>query len=419
MPAVRIDIQAGAAQTFGGFGVSEVNAAIEQLPQPAKAGVVKALWQDLGITHLRLWWHPNDPNRETEFVSNFISSNLTRNAQANGVQTLLLAPAGVPAVNIPQSMQITADWILTLKQKYGVQITVTGIANEPDGWNPTDVATGVITLRQALDSRGLTSVKIIAPEWSNQDDTGLRSVTNCKSNNSCWAALLGVAGHSYDMAATLEWQNAVSGTSKEYWMTEAGYTEGELSQVGVTMAGRFLNDVNHHVNVWVWFLGAEQHDPNNIQDYHRLIIIFSNGTFIMNPVYYYALQLMQTFSPGAKFRTATTANPMPSSDMVWTYGQKPAFNLAAAQNPDGKWGIGLSDSTGIDSNAITKYYAAQSFNVTIVVKELETIGSIVFATHKSNGRDLNNAVQGQVTMKSGAISIVVNANELVTLRQVL
>jgi hypothetical protein len=126
----------------------------------------------------------------------------------------------------------------------------------------------VVLLRQALIAAGVGEVQIIGPESSNADGTGLAGVKACQQDRACWAGLDSIASHSYGMAANAAWANATAagGVRKGYWMTEAGAfsavnqgvafpgLDGEYQ--GVALASRFLNDLNHMVDTWVWFIGA-------------------------------------------------------------------------------------------------------------------------------------------------------------------
>jgi len=148
-----------------------------------------------------------------------------------------------------------ADWVQELKSKYSTDISVTGIINEPK--NTFDYfAQTVIDLRQKLNAAGLSKVPSITPESPSADNTGLGFVKQIRSNQEAWNDLKGIASHSYNMAANADWASIVINTTKDYWITEAGASGGaDYGQVATTLAARFLNDLNHHVTHWVWFIG--------------------------------------------------------------------------------------------------------------------------------------------------------------------
>jgi hypothetical protein len=101
--------------------------------------------------------------------------------------------------------------------------------------------------------------------------------------------------------------------------------------------------------------------------------------------------------------------------MVYTYGQKPRINAAVAVNPDGTWGIGVVNDTGISGSGISSWYAAQNTNVTITVNELVGTGNKDFTLYYSqSGQHFVNG--GTVTMTNGSIAVAVAAQELVCLR---
>ena len=121
-------------------------------------------------------------------------------------------------------------------------------------------------LSQALTAEGIASgsIKIIGPESSNADAHSFAEVMACRADPDCWSALNSIASHSYAMAANAQWASV--GVDKGYWMTESGaygtvntpslFPANNGRWQGVLLACRFLNDLNHGVDTWVWFIGA-------------------------------------------------------------------------------------------------------------------------------------------------------------------
>ena len=91
------------------------------------------------------------------------------------------------------------------------------------------------------------------------------AVSHPQGDAACWAALDSIGSHSYGMAASDAWANATD-MIKGYWVTEVGAFDGIDTPMvfpggggefqGVALAARFLNDLNHMVDTWIWFIGA-------------------------------------------------------------------------------------------------------------------------------------------------------------------
>ncbi|MBW3624276.1 MAG: hypothetical protein KY468_12790 [Armatimonadetes bacterium] len=438
---LTLTVQPEKRQTFKGFGTSQNNFRnpYSKLTPEQRERLSLLIWRDLGFRILRLWftvpeYAPRPGERNTEpFVTHFVASRVIADAQKQGATTLLLAPDGVPPYmlekrgdralirdeQIPPYAELLAGFIHTLKTKNGVRIDVTGIENEPENFTPEQMASAVAHLRAALDKKGLRSVKIIAPESANTDSHAYAMVDAMKGNPRAWRGLAGIATHSYNMAATEEMAKRIEGTGKEYWMTEAsrnGPEEPGDALQAASMASRFLNDMNHRVTHWLWFLGYEENDPND--DATRILRYrLSPFSYDLFQKYYYFRQLTRAFPPGSVFRDTESSL---EGDMTWTYGKKPRITAAAAQTRGGRWGIGISNytsdsfTTGDEWNRTQEGHPAQAFAVTVRVKELQGKGNRRFRLYRSSG-SLKNVDQGIILMKDGSVSVTVNPLELVTL----
>jgi hypothetical protein len=105
--------------------------------------------------------------------------------------------------------------------------------------------------------------------------------------------------------------------------------------------------------------------------------------------------------------------------MTWTHDHKPRLVVAAARNPDGSWGIGITDYT---SDAFPPHFwypgkPAQSFVVTVKVEELAEAGELRFEARRI-GPQFRSPREEPVTMRDGQLTITINPLELVTLRSV-
>ncbi len=457
---VTITVATGARQTFAGFGVSlgNWNGAYQRLAPENRALLSKSLWSDLKFNTLRLWFNTDKyaPTRTTRDLSEFrrcyVDSGIIADARRYGVTTLLLAPDAVPPYMAERRTDgtgsaqtqmalkesetenyavLVADFIAQLQRDTGVTLNVTGVQNEPNNlerFSPSQIVRVVKKLRSELDARGLSSVKIVAPEAGSVDGVMYDTVNALKADPVAWNALAGVASHSYNMASTPTAANQVAGTGKQYWQTEASDNGPEVpgdTLRAASLASRFLNDMNHRTTHWIHFLGFEEADPN---DNATRIFAYTNNPFRVarfEKENYYRL-LSQTFDAGAVFR-ASASNL--EGDMTYTFGKKPRITVAAAQNPDGSWGVGVSNFTSptfSDSDNESNFdlhnsgYAAKTFNVTVRMPELADSPRVSFLVRRSSAPPpTTKAASETATMQNGMVVIPnVKPLELVTLRSV-
>ena len=459
---VTITVQAGARQAFGGMGTSQNNyqSPYNKLTPERRALLSRLLFGDLKLKILRMWWDvptfapASGPRNPAPFVEAYITSRIIADARAQGVTTLLLAPDHVPgelredpakpdspikAGATQTYAALIAEFIQLLRDQYKVQINATGIANEPPWFTPQTMVATVRALRAELDRRGLKEVRIVATEQSNNDDTTDKFLAALKAAPGAWASLTGIATHSYNMAARETEAGFVAGAnganSKEFWITESGggvglptsEPPGDARQAA-SLSSRFLNDMNHRVTHWVWFLGAEEitkwpEDYDNVQRLIEYQPRREGDWYLPLLKYYYFKRLSQTFDAGAVFRSAQSSL---EGDMTWTYGRKPRLMAGAARNPDGTWAIALSNYTS-DNFAfpgMTQFdrdntgQSAQTFAVTLRIPELASAGNVTFQVRR-NSASLQDVEENPITMRNGIVVIPnVSPLQLVTLRAV-
>ena len=167
-------------QTLEGFGCSMVDLTKSKIPDSARAEMFDQVFAGLHMNLLRLWAEA-DANRtvaqmKADFYRTYVDGGVIADARKRGVTTLLLAPARgekPPTEPISEYARKLAEFIQGVKAERGIRINVTGIANEPDGFKPAQMAEAVRVLRQELDARSLKDVQIIAPEWASADSCGL------------------------------------------------------------------------------------------------------------------------------------------------------------------------------------------------------------------------------------------------------
>ncbi len=439
---VTITVTSGARQTFHGFGASALNFGQEyQTLTPAERTTLsRTLWHDLGFHTLRLWANMDKfaPVRGTHDLTQFrgcyVDSHLIADARAQGVTTILLAPDGLPPFmaekrpdgsaqtgmalkdsEVENYADLLADFIARLRTETGTTISVTGIQNEPNDlerFTPAQIVRVVKRLRADLDKAGLQSVQIIATENASADDSLYAQLDALKADPTVWAALSGIASHSYNMAATDKAASYIVGTPKRYWMTEASDNGPEAPGDGLraaSLASRFLSDMNHGVTDWVHFVGFEVPDPN---DNATRILAYTPKPLAVTRFqkYYYYKQLSEAFPVGSVFRKSESSL---DGGMTYTYGKKPRVTAAAAKGPDGAWAIGLSNYTSptfTDADDDKDFavhnggYAAKTYTVTVRVPELASVPVMRFLLRASNGTARDGAI-GFILMRYGVITL--------------
>ena len=441
---VKISVEAGARQTFAGLGASCGNWGREyqKLSPAERAQLSQMLWRDLGMTSLRLWVNLNEvaPTRgelkTDDFIARYFASQIVADAQKNGVTELLFAPDAMPdwmktkreggpqdfalkTENITDYAQLIADFLAQIRRETGVTIQTTGVQNEPNDLDriaPEQFPALIKALRAALDARGLKSVKIIAPESANVDGVLYQTLDILQKDAAAWAAIDGLASHSYSMAADENVARRLENTEKSYWMTEASANGAESpgdALQAASLASRFLSDMNHRVTHWIHFLGFEVPDPND--NATRILAFEPNPLRITKfQKYDYYRQLTQTFAVGAKFRRSLSDL---EGEMVSTYGPKPRLTVAVAQNGDKSWGIGISNFTAPqfvekpDNNGYANGFRAQTFDVTVEISELAKVENLPFEMTRSDGKSEH------LTMRNGVLLVPnVAPLQLATLR---
>lgn len=440
---ITITVQTGARQTFQGLGASifpwTPSAVYRSQVTPAEnERMAVLLWHDAHLRSVRLWIHPGQEPVDY-YVDGYVRTGKLPAALAAGAHDLILAPDHIPETmgdghglikhtEIPNYAALLAQFIRDFKDKTGILINHAGVLNEPNDrpvkFSDAQWPVMIRALRQALDARGLPAVTIVAPESANCGADAYAAVDAIRADPAAWQALGAVATHSYNNAATEDMASRAGG--KDYWITEAGgFTDadedaGDALQAA-SMASRFLNDVNHRVTHWQFFIGAEQADPRGNTG---RILKYDLAPYKLTVLQkYYALkQLSETFDIGAVFRHSLSSR---DGEMTYTYGKKPNLNAAVAEDPDGTWGIGLSNYTAPtfrDADDPKNFalhnsgYSAKTFAVTIIIPELAKVKALRFAVRRGNS-GVDDALAGTVVMRNGRVTVPrVGPFDVITLR---
>ncbi len=452
---ITVTVDTVPRQRFVGLGASLVT---DDRSSPAEvAGLTpfqrklpgELVWKEAGFRILRLWFDPTkyaptaDGKRDPSyFVHAYIDTHRIEDARAAGVTTLLLGPDRVPDymgdghghvtdAGVVAYAGLLAEFLKDMNGR-GVRFEAAGILNEPNDrpikFSDAQWPLVVKAFRNALDGRELKHVAIIAPESANCGDDAYQKVDAIRADPAAWKATAGLATHSYHNCATVEMADRTDG--KDYWITEAGGIFDGDESVGdevqaASVSARFLNDVNHGVTHWVFFIGYELADPagNTCR-----IIKYTDNPFDVQVLekYHYLRQLQRAFDSGAVFRRATSSV---DGDMTYKYGPKPRVNAAVARNPDGTWTIGLTNFTsdrltGPTADPVYRDFPAkddlgarpsQSFDVTVNVPELRDAADALFRVRRSGG-GRTDAVDVPVVMHSGRVRVRITPLQLITLR---
>lgn len=436
----------------------------EKLSPARRERINDAFWNGTGFNALRLWLNMKcyaPTSEKVDFDAGFVRPylDLVRAAEARGVTEILLTVDGAPAdlmerrevvlphTGKPKEMptikvettakraELIADYIQEVRDRYGITIDAVSIQNEPNTphvlyLNHIDMTQSVLDLRAALDARGLTDTIVVGPETASADRVAFKMLEHLRNTPGAWDALGGISTHSYNMAAHPRAYHFTDGGTKTYWQGESSVPSkekpGDVRAATIT-AARFLNDMNHGVTHWFHFIGF-MHQGSRKDDGTRIIPfvpeVRDDAWMWKLTKYWYFQQLTATFDYGAVFR-----QPISSLDktMLWTHGRKPRVTLAAARNPDGTWGVALTNFTHPPLPDSAKKFSrqnagrpTQSFDVTVEIAELADVPEMVFDVRRSgpqpNGGVVQNRPEGSTTAKDGRLRLTINPMELVTLR---
>jgi len=336
----------------------------------------------LKMNIVRLW----APSGERETVETMLETFVRRYLASGGLD--LVEKTGCldqppsrargeapPAEPVPESARKLAEFILQLKKQHQVDIHITGLANEPGGFTPQQIAEGVRVLRAELDVRGLQSVGIVAPEHANNDRSALEMIEAIAADPTALLSVRGLSTHSYSMAANTAIAKAITSANREFWITEAGNTAhedaGDTGRAS-SLAARFLNDLNHQVTHWVHFIAhADSGDLALDKDNATKLLVFDRktGTVFESLQYSYLRMLRVAFPIGCRIYPIV-ANP--GGDLLNSHGQKPPLNAAIARLPDDRWSLAVVNLTGLTNTPTAIYHPASNLSVKLQLPAAES-----------------------------------------------
>ena len=376
----QVTVGSPTGRTFLGTGVSFTNSSppgYAGLDDDGRGLATSLLWRDANCRAARLWlnmtsFSPSPGNYDlTDFSERLVDSGLLPEAQAAGLDTLLLAPTNIPPYlrtdpdasdysnqvikddeAARQYGEVLAEAVIRLYDELGILCQATGIQNEPNArvdFTPAQLAIAGDALRSALTAAGepYASVAIVGPECASVDGTCDDFVQALLATDPLLIDAL--AAHSYNMALKEFFTETWFATGLPYWNTEAGNTVlGEDSRPydhmanlhGADLSARLLNDIRHGCTWWIWFVGYAQ-AANDHRDQQRLIRWQSDHSVETLPTYHYFAALSTAFTPGTEILGVQADPAMPA----WTHGRKPKLIAAAGTRPDGSLVIGLCNYT--------------------------------------------------------------------------
>lgn len=421
-------------QSFAGFGASQASTTWSNISQAPRNTMADMVYRDLKMNVLRLWVTTvtgtgvnatlvSVPDMLAAFNTTYVASHAISDIKSRGVSTLLLAPCNSgTATPVPLATYADhlAELILQIKTTYGIHIDVTGISNEPSGWSAADGVACVNYLRAGLDARGLTGVKIIAPEMSSPAPA-VPYVDAMRKDPTAWANLFGIASHSYGQVL---WNDEMGDrkNGKQWWTTEASANDvneqAEDENQACTILSRYLCEMNHGVDEWIFFIGLGQNadvSSYGIGTAFLMMYDLKTSSIVTMLKYYYFKQALNTFDVGCVFRKCVSAT---EGDMFCVANQNPAINAASAYNPDGSWGINVVNNTGVNNSLASStnlFYPATTYNVTLTVEELANAPSMDLTVYRSRAN--NHCVSsGTITLVHGVATLAVAPKEIVSLR---
>lgn len=420
--AAELTVGTEPQQRFAGFGFSITqDSPYGKLGEEDRAAVDRLLFPELNARILRLWYGPGD----TEAVNEAYQANgLIDDALAGGVTELLLGPWSYLGDSEEHARVIAQD-IRNLRDRYGIEITATGVINEPEGpgerkYLPeSHYVPLAIGMRRELDAADLGDVTVLGPEFASADDAAIGWFDVVASDREALASFDALATHSYNMAARPELAERTLAHGKQYWMTEAGggITDGSAEfayTFATSAAARFLNDLNNGVTHWVWFIGL----ADGRQDVRQKLVMCEGscanpGRIYKNYAYHYLQQISAGFPPGTTMRHVTSDLPE-WRDMVYSHGPKPPVNAAAGLRPDGRWALAVVNETLGTGWEHARWDDPANYRITFQVPELAGTGSVLFDLCRTNAEV---AVQCGATVEvtDGRVALDLVSLELLTL----
>jgi hypothetical protein len=139
------------------------------------------------------------------------------------------------------------------------------------------------------------------------------------------------------------------------------------------------------------------------------------GRIYPNFAYHHVRQVSAAFPPGTVMRHVTS-DLDGFSDLVWTYGPKPPLHAAAGLRPDGRFAIGVVNSTPGGGGPHSSWDPPTDYLVTIEVAELAGGPATTFEVCRTGPERVLECGE-EVVIEGGRATINLPSLELATLVQ--
>ncbi len=416
-------VHPGAMQTWQGFGGSAYpHERWYDFPEDKRSEMVKLAYGDLEFRFIRLW--AGLETNADSIVKNYDQYVKDVKKVRPDIRLLLAPCANVESEHMSYPLadyaKHYATMIKELKDNHDMNITTTGIMNEPNAFGrllPNEVPLLVKLFRQEMDARGLEDVKIIAPECSMVDDGCEDMIDALIADKDALDVLDGFSTHCYGMClrhyiVEKEWPY-----KKEHWQTES-------SSTGFGTAALTLSDMNLGTTHWTHFFAF--YDQGG--DAERFAVIGytkPSGNYVIYPQFYFYKQLLPTFPVGTVMRFCESNVESWDGErfeyMENTYGDKPPLCAAAGWTPDGHLSLAVVNNSqpcpGGGCTAGAKWYPPTDFNVQFQLEELVEAGTATstMAVHKVTNSSNGAQDAGTAELKDGQVTVTVKPGEMLTL----
>lgn len=443
---------------FKGFGINGADLrSYKNTPKELRDKCIKLFWQDLDLRIFRIWGGDLGADKIWDTYRLYLED--IKNVRAAPL-LILGGDATMNDINDPLhswNSQLTEQMLKTrvllyansvkeLWTKHQLRIDYVEIANEPaalgNDWKPTANWSTALTLtkmwRKTLDSLGLQDVKILAASKPFTDAGDEYIVDGFKADPTAFSAWGGYSYHAYGIGMRKALRDKLAGVDRDIFQTESGepITRG---------AAHAISDINLGANYWLQFEGYEWVDWMNytiIDSATRLhdtasgehipsingveLATFDHYAYAPLPgmdvrlfaIYFYLRELARMVPVGSRAHLCTTNRTETKFKyMEMGDGQRPPIVAAGVEQPDGRWGLVVHNSSTNEPHWDNPYPATTQ-NVTFNVPELAGKGSMVFKVRKikPNKDTLNLPNQ---TMKNGVIQVdSLLVGEMVTLQSV-
>jgi glucuronoarabinoxylan endo-1,4-beta-xylanase len=216
----------------------------------------------------KVWSAPWTPAAGFKSTNDIYDSGI---ATGNGINGGSYLGSGNNITNVNYASQL-ANYVASMKNTYGVNLYGLSIQNEPDAsvtsyeacqWSAAQIHDFVTNLYSALQTRGLSSTKIILPESQNwTDPKNLRGPALSDPNVAAYVGI--IADHNYVGNNDVGDQSvpaAVSSNGKPLWETEVALLSGSDSSIanGVYYAKRihlFLTRAQANAYHYWWLINS-------------------------------------------------------------------------------------------------------------------------------------------------------------------